>query len=1310
MYLHIPILYPPACYGRPYPCLCPRPRPRLFSPARSLAFSFVLVAIAIATIADCTASVACAAGLDQYLVARWTFDKTNPLQSDTGNLTLRQSGTGRDQTLEFANGAAILGAGTTLVCEQINSKEKPGLAKAITIWARLRLASTAAPDSFLLGLRNETAKGDWRNMILAAHSRASGVTGFFSTLAGNTQASSGSRSLALEPDRFVSLALVFDGSEKSLTCLVDGQPLAAKHKDALALADFNNFAIGRLKETGGTAMTIDEVRIYSIALSPEWVADLTPGKLSLPASETPQRIQRTPRTPQTQRRIIADFEDAGTWRVVANHGTTPGAWFSGGTWMGGSQNAKFADEWVGEMRFNFAADATTGQRRMAFRRAKMSRTSGFLDGIEFDADSRGHSASLRFVLLDSIKKRHTTPPVRLGPAGWRRHRLALDASTWPAFDTVRFPASIEQIILDADTGGAGSLYMDDLALTGTFTRKDALEITPVYSGIHYEPGKPPLLQYRARNASPAPVKLETTLTVTSFTGAPVFSGRATATADAHGQARLRFALPALPVGAYTALLETDNAAATTGNLRITHEDSFGVFVPNGARVNRRPMWFGVQDQTMWQGEGENRLHLEWMKQIGFDLNRPGITGGRFTPGVPESLAALRRLFAPFEAAGIDSSLLFGELPPALTGPERDTRAALPPENTAAFEHYAAGLGSLLSGYPGVKYVEFWNEPDIGFYHGTLDDYWRMFAAFSRGLRSTAPRIKLATGGATVIHPREKPGFNQALYSQHGELYDIAAFHAHGPLAAYTERHQLVEKWLAGAGLSKPIANTESGERSATSVRGHGYAEQAITLVKKITWAKSRPRSEFHIWFTLQDYWDMDPDADDSFGLVTSDNRAKPALVACNELIRQLANTTPVAPPPASPSPHPGVAAYEFSRDDGARVLVCWASDGKEDGALWLRVAPDAAGNASNGTAALRKIDLFGLAEPLDTTAGLLAIPVGKAPLYLVSRQPFDFASPSDRLLDAPSEVFHDTTRPLTLTATLQNPDAKSVRRQLTLLDPAGAPLWRSADIPLAARETRRIEIRLPASPAASAAATIIANQTGARHTLALSDSVSGQRLLSLQTVFYPAYLITRTSAPPVINLRTAQDVTELTYDPAILAWRGPADLSVAASLSRDADAILFRLDVTDDRHVPAPAIRPDAELWRGDSVQVAFHNPANAAHTLFDVALRADGSPVVWCHKNPDTSRQGAWPPGLVARNIRRDGVRTLYEIRIPLHLLGLPPLATSGADAADEGLPVRFAFLVNEDDGQGRVRWMQWRGGLGQNQDISRLGHAIIK
>ncbi|MFA6959194.1 MAG: LamG-like jellyroll fold domain-containing protein [Opitutaceae bacterium] len=237
--------------------------------------SLLLVSLSLSV----AAGAAGAAGLDQYLVARWTFNDGS-LKADKGGYLLRMLEIGSGSSLTVEKGQANLGRGTLLACENINSATMPKLGRNITIWARLRIDAPAPATAFLFGLRDQVPAGDWKNMVLAVRARdlPANATNAFVRFATGSQMNSPSLSVALEPGKFVSVALVFDGDTKAVTYVVDGQSLVGKHKDAVALGDFNNFAIGRLKEAGAVAMTIDEVRIYSVALSPEWVADITPVK------------------------------------------------------------------------------------------------------------------------------------------------------------------------------------------------------------------------------------------------------------------------------------------------------------------------------------------------------------------------------------------------------------------------------------------------------------------------------------------------------------------------------------------------------------------------------------------------------------------------------------------------------------------------------------------------------------------------------------------------------------------------------------------------------------------------------------------------------------------------------------------------------------------------------------------------------------------------------------------------------------------------------------------------------------------------
>lgn len=150
--------------------------------------------------------------------------------------------------------------------------------------------------------------------------------------------------------------------------------------------------------------------------------------------------------------------------------------------------------------------------------------------------------------------------------------------------------------------------------------------------------------------------------------------------------------------------------------------------------------------------------------------------------------------------------------------------------------------------PNVQYLEFWNEPDIGFMVGTLDQYLDALKVVRASQQANAPKLKIATGGVTVIHPKEKKNFSRDMYWKGKGLYDVACFHAHGSLRDYSERQELLEKWLEEGGIDLPVCNTETGDRAATrSIRSSATRSR---WVKKIVYAKSR-NTEFYTWFTLQ---------------------------------------------------------------------------------------------------------------------------------------------------------------------------------------------------------------------------------------------------------------------------------------------------------------------------------------------------------------------------------------------------------------------------------------------------------------------------
>lgn len=977
---------------------------------------------------------------------------------------------------------------------------------------------------------------------------------------------------------------------------------------------------------------------------------------------------------QTQNKVVADFEDAGTWRMRESSGLKPGAWWPAEVGLAGSDRAQGRDGLVGELKFAFGP-AGTGPFRAGFERAKMSLASGFLDGIEWDAHANHLPVSLRFQLQDSASKNFTTKPVVLAGDGWRHYRLDINADTLPDMANCQFPARLKRVTVEAVVPCEGRVWLDDLTLTGRFTKKDRLSVTPVYEKISGLPDEDVTLRYRVRSGQSAAISGTLRIEVKDFDGRSLLTKASPFAVAATGATEVSFAVGKFPLGAYEVAL-TVNA----GVLELKEQDHFVVMVPNAGRPNKRPMWFGVGDPASWQGDLENRRHWEWMRHLGADINRMEFFPDRFEPeeGVLNE-PGWRRLIQGQADAGVDVMVLYSGTPP-WTHSKFQWRGV--PDLWPKFEAHARHLAGFLKEFPNVTYLEFWNEPDLDFFHGSLEDFGRMFEHFSKGFKAVYPDLRFTSGGVTVKHPREKPGFSKGMYQRTAPLYDVAAYHAHGPVINNETHQQQVEEWLKEAGLEqKRIFNTETGERSLYTAEGR--RRQAITLVKKIVFSKSRPNFDGYFWFTLQDYWDMDPDADDSFGLITTDNRAKASFAAYNTLIRQLANTTPVADAPKVKD----LTLYAFRRDDGRYVYAGWPET-KSSAIFWIKTRQKLA--VSN---------MFGVTREYASLGGMLPVPIGELPLYLsgaTAGESIQSLPPGEEFLQVEPEIrYTGAARPVAIPVRFRNPTPEVLTGALVLRDREDQEL---------ARRPFEIDAGQAVDWTPEVAPAMLAKSADLHLDIILGDA--RQPAFSFPVRCIETYLIKKIpalgqdpaawpalDAIPRLSVNHAEQVCEMAYDPNTPAWKGPQDLSAAARVVHDGRGLRFQIAVTDD--VAGPA-QPNDQLFRGDDVQVAIGRADAKKFTVLDLGHSTAG-PAVWCSEQVKRGAVGAWD---VPLRITRSGTVTRYDVYLPFEKLGL--------SAADKNL--RFSFLVNENDGKGRVRWIEWTPGIARDRSIESLGHGLLE
>ena len=653
------------------------------------------------------------------------------------------------------------------------------------------------------------------------------------------------------------------------------------------------------------------------------------------------------------------------------------------------------------------------------------------------------------------------------------------------------------------------------------------------------------------------------------------------------------------------------------------------------------------------------MHLTWLKEMGIDIVRYGTSGGRFQPSEDTNgFKYFDQQLKPLHDANILVCLSYCESTPAwLQNPPYYYRRM--PDKKDKIKKHFEDIGRYLKKYPNVQYFEFWNEPDAGFLRDNIDNYLKTLKMVYPALKRVNPELKVTTGGVTVKHPREKKNFSRDMYQKGKGYYDIACFHAHGPLSMYVERNNMVEQWLKEKNIDVPLCNTETGERSGYSV--NTIKEHAKTLIKKLTFAKSR-RTEFYIWFTLQDYWDMDFNADDSFGLITSDNQPKPAFIAYNNLIRQLADTVPAPVVELDKR----LTCYHFI-SKGKDVFVCWPKNSGEEVMLSL-----------NSVVPVTYTDMFGKSRVYKSEFNRVSINNLSAPFYLTA--PAGYIKPGQPVVYTESTPFSIPETACSVPVVVNNP---LKQRAVFKIYGKGVDATDAFEIESGRKLRKNLNIKVNRKTYGLFTAMLdvdIMVDSGVKSHIQIPLTVN---------VAYP--VVSEGKTPQKITVANRLAVHEMSFDPSIPQWKDAKDLSCVAKVTHNKKGLQFVFDVTDDKHI---AKFSDGDIWRNDSIQLGLAG-SEGNHTELTISDSPKGA-TLWCHISK--KNQGRWN---VPVSVTRKSGHTVYKFFVPFDKLGVK---------YKSGLPLRMAFLINEDDGQGRVRWMEWFSGIGNGKDPEKFGWIFLK
>lgn len=560
----------------------------------------------------------------------------------------------------------------------------------------------------------------------------------------------------------------------------------------------------------------------------------------------------------------------------------------------------------------------------------------------------------------------------------------------------------------------------------------------------------------------------------------------------------------------------------------------------------------------------------------------------------------------------------------------------------------------------IRFYEFWNEPDLEFWRGSLEEYLDRLQTVYRTIKKTDPEAFVISGGIASDLPRSKAGFHKGLVAKGQEYFDFHGYHQHGDFATY-------ERILAGPVAEyrkqlrsrKPLFFTETG----FYISNGNYMQQAINVVKKIVHARVLG-ARGYIWFDLRDDGFLPGYCEHNYGLLTHDWFPKEGYAAYNTVNLQLAR----ARRGGTLLKNDRTTAHWF-RDGGDQVVVIWKTNvkGVEEP---LTIRTDAA--------AARWIDIMGNPMPVEVIAGRVTLPVPEFPGYLrlVGTRTAPLLGESivrasaDGMAAVPGQAAE-------VRFSVRNPQNKEM---------PFAWRWQLPEDVRAVPAEGERKLAAGESVDFSAMVTIPEHVAGNALRIALNYTLGNEK----GRLIFPINVATRIakgeySRQPQFQLRDREHmVSQMEHNPytSHRIWSGPEDQSADIFLAAGDGLLKVRVCVTDDVHVKS---KNAENCFMEDGLQLALAIPGQPGHWEFGFAELEDGAPGTHIWIRPD----GFSSPDLRLAVSHPAKNRTVYEIGIPMAAIGLTQKQLKAG--------IQFNLLINENDGEGRDGWLQIAPGIGE-------------
>lgn len=175
-------------------------------------------------------------------------------------------------------------------------------------------------------------------------------------------------------------------------------------------------------------------------------------------------------------------------------------------------------------------------------------------------------------------------------------------------------------------------------------------------------------------------------------------------------------------------------------------------------------------------------------------------------------------------------------------------------------------------------------------------------------------------------------------------------------------------------------------------------------------------------------------------------------------------------------------------------------------------------------------------------------------------------------------------------------------------------------------------------------------------------------------------------------------------------WGGVSDLSGRSGIMWDEESMYAFFEVTDNVYYQD---QPLPTSWQGDSIQVAFFygdeglvilGDAGTDFHEFCLAITPEGKPGAYRF----ISQNGSQPVGVLEDceiAITRDEKtkKTVYEFTAPWDKVLSP------GDEINAGDVLKFAFIVNDNDGSGRRGWIEYASGIGETKNSALFTNLML-